>query len=360
MSDASQAPQETQQPQKQGKARIVFAVAAVGILIWVGYHWWHGRTFVETDDAQVEGHIVPIAAKVAGYVTKVNVDDNQAVDAKFQLVKIDDRDYAAHLAQANADLQTAIASAGGSKNSAGQAEAQVSFAQASAAAATAAVAQAEANAEHAHNDLVRTRSLATKGMASASALDAAEAGARAADSQLKTARDNANAAGQQIGVAGAGLKSAQSKVDAARAQRDLAAIQLEDTNVLAPNAGIASNKSVEVGQLVQPGQTLMYMVPLNDVWVVANLKETEVGNVRIGQPVDIEVDAYPGKTFHGKVDSFSPATGAKFALLPPDNASGNFTKVVQRVPVKVKLDQIDTKNTPLRPGMSVVTTIRVR
>jgi membrane fusion protein (multidrug efflux system) len=191
-------------------------------------------------------------------------------------------------------------------------------------------------------------------------LDAAEAASRAAEGQLKTVRDTARAAGQQIGVAGAGLKSAQAKVDSVRAQRDLALIQFNDTSVFAPVAGMTSKKSVEVGQLVQAGQTLMYIVPLNDVWVTANLKETEVGNVREGQPVEIEVDAYPGKHFTGKVDSFSPATGAKFALLPPDNASGNFTKVVQRVPVKVKLDAFDTKTTPLRPGMSVLATIRVR
>jgi membrane fusion protein (multidrug efflux system) len=352
MSDAPQA-------QKQTKARLVFALAAAGIVGWLGYHWWHGRTFVETDNAQVEGHIVPISAKVSGYVTKVNVDDNQSIDTKALLVKIDDRDYAARLAQAEADLNIAISNAGG-KNSAGQAEAQVSYAQASAAAAQAAVAQAEANAEHARNELVRTRSLAAKGMASASVLDAAEAASRAAEGQLKTVRDTARAAGQQIGVAGAGLKSAQAKVDSVRAQRDLALIQFNDTSVFAPVAGMTSKKSVEVGQLVQAGQTLMYIVPLNDVWVTANLKETEVGNVREGQPVEIEVDAYPGKHFTGKVASFSPATGAKFALLPPDNASGNFTKVVQRVPVKVKLDAFDTKTTPLRPGMSVLATIRVR
>jgi membrane fusion protein (multidrug efflux system) len=129
--------------------------------------------------------------------------------------------------------------------------------------------------------------------------------------------------------------------------------------VIAPANGLVSKKSVEVGQLVQAGQTLMYVVPMNDVWVVANLKETEVGNVRAGQSVSVEVDAYPGKKFSGKVDSFSAATGAKFALLPPDNASGNFTKVVQRVPVKVKLDEFDAKNTPLRPGMSVTASIKV-
>ncbi|WP_374356099.1 HlyD family secretion protein, partial [Chitinimonas sp.] len=257
MSDAAPA-------QKQNKARLVFALAAIGIAGWLGYHWWHGRTFVETDNAQVEGHIVPIAAKVSGYVAKVAVDDNQPVDNKALLVKLDDRDFAARLAQAEADLRIAISNAGG-KGSAGQAEAQVSYAQASAAAASAAVAQAEANAERARNELVRAKSLAAKGMTSASALDAAIAAERAAESQLRTVRDNAQAAGQQIGVAGAGLKSAQAKVDSVRAQRDLANIQFNDTNVLAPLAGMVSKKAVEPGQFVQPGQTLMYLVPINDV-----------------------------------------------------------------------------------------------
>ncbi|WP_374539306.1 HlyD family secretion protein [Chitinimonas taiwanensis] len=345
-------------PKKQHKARLVFALALAGIVGWVGYHWWHGHHFVETDNAQVEGHIVPIAAKVSGYVKAVKVGDNQPVALGGELVQIDERDYAARLAQAEADLQIALANAG-SRDGAGQAGAQLSYSQANAAAAQAAIAQAEANAERSRNDLARAKSLAAKGMTSAAALDAAEAAARAAESQLRTARDTATAAGKQIGVAGAGLKSAQAKVESVRAVRDLAAIQFADTHVTAPLAGVTSKKSVEVGQLVQAGQTLMYLVPLNDVWVTANLKETEVGRVQAGQQVEIEVDAYPGKTFTGKVESFSPATGAKFALLPPDNASGNFTKVVQRVPVKVKLDAFDRQHTPLRPGMSVLASIRL-
>ncbi|MGQ5521920.1 HlyD family secretion protein [Chitinimonas sp. PSY-7] len=349
---------DTAPAQKQNKARLVFALALLGVTGWVGYHWWHGRTFVETDNAQVEGHIVPIAAKVTGYVKSVSVTDNQEVAAGGELIKIDDRDYAARLSQAEADLQIAFSNAG-NRDGGGQAGAQLSYSQANAAAAQAAISLAEANAERARNDLMRAKSLAAKGMASAAALDAAEAASRAAESQLRTARDTATAAGKQIGVAGASLKSAQAKVESVRAQRDLAAIQFADTKVVAPITGMTSKKSVEAGQLVQAGQTLMYLVPLNDVWVTANLKETEVGRVQTGQPVNIEVDAYPGQTFTGKVDSFSPATGAKFALLPPDNASGNFTKVVQRVPVKVKLDAFDSKSTPLRPGMSVMASIRL-
>ncbi|MEH6458336.1 HlyD family secretion protein [Chitinimonas sp. JJ19] len=345
--------------QKQTKARLVLALAIAAIAGWVIYHWWHGRTYVETDNAQVEGHIVPIAARLSGYVQAVKVADNQPVSARSVLVKIDDRDYGARLAQAEADLKIAMAAAG-SKGSTGQAEAQIGYAQASAAAAQSTIALAAANAERAHNDLERTRSLAAKGMASSAQLDAALAAQRSAESQLKTARDTASAASQQVGVAGAGLKSAQAKVDSVRAQRDLAAIQFKDTEVLAPITGVVSKKSVEVGQLVQAGQTLMYVVPLSDIWVTANLKETEVGNVRAGQAVTVEVDAYPGKAFAGTVESFSSATGAKFSLLPPDNASGNFTKVVQRVPVKIRLAAFDHNATPLRPGMSVMASIRIR
>jgi membrane fusion protein (multidrug efflux system) len=345
-------------PGKATKARIVLVAAFLGIAGWVGYHAWHARHFVETDNAQVEGHIIPIAARVSGYVRALPVADNQLAPAGGVLVKIDDRDYLARFAQADADLRVAMAAAGG-HDGAGQMAAQVAYSQAVAAAAQASVAQAEANVERTRNDLERIRSLATRGMASAAQLDAAEAAARSAVSQLKTAQDTAKAAGQQVGVSSAGLKSAQAKVDSVRAQRELAAIQLADTQVTAPTAGLVSKRAVEIGQFVQPGQTLMYLVPTDDLWVVANLKETEVGRIRVGQQVALEVDAYPGRTFTGRVDSFSAATGSRFALLPPDNASGNFTKVVQRVPVKVRLDPFDARVTPLRPGMSVTASVRI-
>jgi membrane fusion protein (multidrug efflux system) len=149
------------------------------------------------------------------------------------------------------------------------------------------------------------------------------------------------------------VRGAQARVGAAQAARDQAALQLSYARIVAPEAGVVSRKSVEVGEYVQPGQPLMSVVPLSHVWVVANLKETELRGVRPGQPVDIEVDTYPGVHFHGTVESVSPATGARFSLLPPDNATGNFTKVVQRIPVRVRVDGSQDPARPLRPGMSV-------
>ncbi|MEO8411871.1 MAG: HlyD family secretion protein, partial [Propionivibrio sp.] len=160
------------------------------------------------------------------------------------------------------------------------------------------------------------------------------------------------ATGRQVGVSSAGLKSAQARVVAAEASLQLARNQLGDTRVMAPTTGIVSKKAVEPGQMIQAGQTLMYLVPIERLWVNANLKETELKQVRAGQEVEIDVDAYPDMKLKGRVDSFSPATGARFTLLPPDNSTGNFTKVVQRVPVKIVFDPLPADH-PLRPGMSV-------
>jgi len=253
------------------------------------------------------------------------------VKAGDTLVALDDRDYKARLAQAEADLAVALA---GVSNRArvGQAEAQV--------------AQMQANAEKAHADLERIKPLAEKDIVPKQALDAAEAAARAADAGLAAAQ--------------AALLGADARVAAARAARDQAALNLSYTRITAPSEGVVSKKSVEIGQLVQPGQPLMSEVPLSDVWVTANLKETQTANVTPGDPADFTVDAYPGRHVKGHVESLSPATGAKFSLLPPDNATGNFTKVVQRIPVRIRPDAQNDATHPLRPGMSVVVTITTK
>lgn len=355
----TETPAGTAAPAKQGKARLVLMIIAIGIAGGLGYRWWYGHHYVSTDNAQVEGRIVPIAARVAGYVRAVNVSDNELVRTDSELVKIDDRDYKAKLLQAEAELAIALANTGNKQgNDVGQAVAQINWAQANASAASATIKQAEANLQKARNDLERIKSLAAQAMASQQQLDAAETTVRTAEAQLKTSRDSASAAGEQVTVYSAALRSARSKVDAARAVRDLAAIQLADTGLKAPSNGLVSKKNVEVGQLVQPGQTLMSLVADDDIWVVANVKETDVGKVRNGAEAEIEVDAYPGVTFNGKVESISAATGAKFTLLPPDNATGNFTKVVQRIPVKIRLAKRDDAQHPLRPGMSVFATIK--
>src|SRR3989442_1464395 len=187
--------------------------------------------------------------------------------------------------------------------------------------------------------------MAQQDIVSKQQLDAAQAAAAAADAALAAAQ--------------AALAGADARVAAARAARDQAALNLSYTRISAPSSGVVSKKSVEVGQLVQPGQPLMSVVPLEDVWLTANLKETEIADVKPGEPVDFTVDAYPGAHFRGHVESVSPATGARFSLLPPDNATGNFTKVVQRVPVRIRPDNVDPAH-PLRPGMSVDVTIQTK
>jgi membrane fusion protein (multidrug efflux system) len=197
-------------------------------------------------------------------------------------------------------------------------------------------------------------------MVSPQALDAAEAASRAAQAQVKVSRETATSAGEQVTATSAGLRAALAKVDAARAMRDLAANQLADTRVLAPASGTIAAKNVEPNQLVQAGQPMLSVVPLEDIWITANMKETDLCALKPGAVAEIEVDAYPGLKLEGQVESLSPATGARFALLPPDNATGNFTKVVQRVPVRIRVKQAEDSQRTLRPGMSVYVIINTR
>src|SRR5881409_3704407 len=305
---------------------VLVALAALGARRWI-----FSLSHQSTDDAQVDGHIVPILPKVGGFVAEVRVDENQRVKGGDTLVVLDDRDYKVRLAQAEADLAAALATVS-NRSRVGQAEAQVE--------------QAQANASKAHADLERIKPLAEKDIVAPQQLDAAEAAARAADAALAAAQ--------------AALTGADARVAAARAARDQAALNLSYTRITAPSEGVVSKKSVEVGQLVQPGQPLMSLVPLGGVWVTANLKETQTADVSPGDPADFTVDAYPGRHFSGHVESLSPATGAKFSLLPPDNATGNFTKVVQRIPVRIRLDGKNDAAHPLRPGMSVNVTITTK
>jgi membrane fusion protein (multidrug efflux system) len=323
----------TEAPRPAGRRRTAFvimgvvlvALAALGVRRWI-----FSLSHQSTDDAQVDGHIVPILPKVGGFVTEIRVDENQRVRVGDTLVALDDRDYKVRLAQAEADLAVALAGVS-NRTRVGQAEAQVE--------------QAQANALKAHADLDRLRPLAEQDIVSKQQLDAAEAASRAADAALAAAE--------------AALVGADARVGAARAARDQAALNLSYTRLTAPASGVVSKKTVELGQLVQAGQPLMSVVPLEDVWITANLKETQIADVKPGEPVDFTVDAYPGLHFRGHVESLSPATGARFSLLPPDNATGNFTKVVQRVPVRIRPDKADPAR-PLRPGMSVVVTIQTK
>jgi membrane fusion protein, multidrug efflux system len=308
---------------------MIMGLVLAALIVFGARKWWFARSHVSTDNAQVDGHIIPVLPKVGGYVAAVRISENQPVKAGDTLVVLDDRDFRARLAQTEADLAALLATVS-SRTRVGQADA--------------AVAQAQANASKAIADLARIEPLASQNVVSQQQLDAARAAATAAAAQLASAQ--------------AALVGADARVAAARASRDQAALQLSYTRIIAPSAGVVSKKAVELGQLVQPGQPLMTVVPLDDVWVTANLKETETADVTPGDSAEITVDAYDGVKFRGHVESLAPATGAKFSLLPPDNATGNFTKVVQRIPVRIRLDSAADPAHPLRPGMSAVATIK--
>lgn len=330
----------------------LIAVVVLGALVWGVQKWMYARAHASTDDAQVEGHIIPVLSKVGGYVDAVTVQDNDSVKAGSTLVRIDDAEYKVKLAQADAELAAARAAAGTGQNT-GQAEAAVATAASQQAALDAQIAAARANEAKALSDLQRMKELASKQIVSQQQLDAAQAAASAATANLQAVEKQAAAGGSSVVNAQAGVRVAQARLEAAQATRENAALQLGYTTVTAPVSGVVSKKMVELGQLVQPGQQLMSVVADTGAWVTANFKETQLSDMHVGQKVEIDVDAYGGYEAEGVVQSLSPATGAKFALLPPDNATGNFTKVVQRVPVRIAITKDLGPGRPLRPGMSV-------
>jgi membrane fusion protein (multidrug efflux system) len=344
-----------QPPKSGGKRRVVLPIIIVLAALaafWGFKQWSFGRTHESTDDAAVDGHLVPVLAKVSGYVEAVTVSDNDHVNADSVLVRIDPSEYKVRLAQAEADLAAARASAGGGGAS-GQAQALVEQAAGQRASLDAQITAARANEAKAKADLARMEELVAKQIVSRQQLDAAKAAAEAASANVVALQKQTTAAGGTVAGAEAGVRLAAARVQGAQAARDNAALQLSYTKVPAPASGIVSRKQVEPGQLVQAGQPLLTIVTDTGVFVTANMKETQLGDIRVGQPVEIEVDAYGGAKAHGVVESLSAATGSKFALLPPDNATGNFTKVVQRVPVRIRVTQGLGPNEPLRPGMSV-------
>ena len=352
-SSATRAVEEAPPSRRRGIVLGIVAIVALAGLAWGTSKWLYGRSHESTDNAQVDGHLVPVLAKVSGYVTSVRVAENDHVAKDSTVVTIDVREFAVKLAQADADLAAARAAAGG-RGQEGQAEAAVQTATGQRAALDANIIAARANATKADADLARMRELVAKQVVSRQALDAAQAAADAASAQLAGAQRSAGAAGAGIVNAQAGVRLAEARLAAAAAARDNAALQLSYTHLVAPEAGIVSRKSVELGQLVQAGQPLLTVVSDTGVWVTANFKETQLNDLKVGQSAELEVDAYGGCQAKGVVESVSAATGAKFALLPPDNATGNFTKVVQRVPVRIKITEGCGTKHPLRPGMSVV------
>src|SRR5215217_6913064 len=335
---------------------IIVGVLALGLAIWGLNRYLYSRHHVSTDNAQVDGHITLISPRVGAFVSRILVDDNQHVAAGDTLVVLDDRDLKVRLDQTEAELHAAEAAVG-SRGRAGQARAEFQASRAEAAGVQATVAAAEADYKKAAADVERYRSLAAQKIIPAQQLDAAEAAASAAAANLESAGRQAAAAGSQVSASGAAVRSADARLAAAQASVDNAQLQLSYAYIAAPVAGIVARRNAEVGALVQVGQTLMSIVPDENVWVTANLKETQLTHIRVGDRAEFTVDAYPDREFEGRVESLSPATGARFALLPPDNATGNFTKVVQRVPVRIAVDQPAGTPVPLRPGMSVDITI---
>jgi membrane fusion protein (multidrug efflux system) len=335
---------------------IIAGLLLLTLATWGVRRYLYSRNHVSTDNAQVDGHITAIAPRIAGFIDRVLVEENQQVKAGDTLVVLDQRDLKVRLDQAEADLRTAQA-ATGSRGAAGQAVAQLQATRAEAASATATVAAAEARFRQASADLERYRGLAAAKIVSAQQLDAAQAARDAAEADLQAAQKQAAAAGSQVSASGAAVRGADARLAAAEASVENARLQLGYATLLAPNDGVVAKRNAEPGALVQVGQNLLSLVPEKEVWVTANLKETQLADVDVGDPAEFTVDAYHGRTFHGKVESLSPATGARFALLPPDNATGNFTKVVQRVPVRIAVDTDADPQHPLRPGMSVDVTI---
>ena len=343
---------ESPRPRRRRIPLLIVGVLVLALAAWALQRYLYSRHHVTTDNAQVDGHITVIAPRISAFVSKVLVDDNQHVNGGDTLVVLDDRDLQVRLEQAEAQLRDAQTAVGG-RGRAGQAEAQLQATRAQAASAQATVTAAESEYKKAAADLERYRGLANQKIISAQQLDAAQAAFDAAAANLEAVRRQASAAGSQVSASGAAVRGADARLAAAQASVDNARLQLSYAVLTAPVPGVVAKRTAETGALVQPGQSLMSIVPDHDVWVTANLKETQLAKVRVGDPVEFEVDAYPGRKYSGKVESLSPATGARFSLLPPDNATGNFTKVVQRVPVKIAVEQPSDTTPPLRPGMSV-------
>jgi membrane fusion protein (multidrug efflux system) len=384
---------------------VVFLVAIVALLL-IGWFWWESRHWEDTDDAQIDGHIYPVSARVSGQVVKVNFDDGQFVHKGDILVIIDPTDYQVALQRARADYEDAQAQAqaaayGVPISSVGStsqirsasadmvsARAGVAAAQKQVEAAQAQVVQAQADAQKANNDLERYRQLLGKREISQQQFDQATAAAAAANATVSSRQasvlaaqaqvnqaearieqanaelKNAQASPQQVSATKAKALSADAQAQRSKASVDQAQLNLQYTTIVAPVDGIVGKRSVQVGSNVSVNQDLLAVVPLREIWVTANFKETQLEHMQPGQAVKIKVDTYGGRKWDGHVTSIGGATGAKYSLLPPENATGNYVKVVQRIPVRVDFDGSDkpdfNKDGKLRPGMSVTPEVKVR
>lgn len=319
-----------------------------------GFYWFTtGRYIESTDNAYVEADIAVIAPRVPGYIREVRVDDNQPVAKGDALVTLEDADYRARLAQAEAQLAAG-------RSAIGTAEAQTSGRAQAIREAEAALTAAEAEARRAETDRARLQQLLKDGFVSRQRYDVAVA--EAASRRAAVAQARASAAAARAGVTGATTErsTAVASSRAAAAQVEAARYDLENTVIRAPIAGVVGNRSARVGQYVRAGQQLVVIVPILQVYVIANFKETQVARMVPGQPVTLAVDAYPDREVRGHIASLSPAAGSRFSILPPENATGNFTKIVQRVPIKILIDRPLPAGMRLVPGMSVEASVDIR
>lgn len=316
------------QPNKKKMVGLLLCLAAV-VVGAGGWAWARSSGEVSTDNAYIRGDVTSLAPRVAGYVTAVEVEDNQAVRAGDVLFRIDDRDYRARLAQAVANVEAAQA-----RVTNVDAEIQLQYALIRQAEAQRRSAMAELNLATKASD--RRHELIHSSAVSQAQVDESDAALSSAQASVSAASATVAAQKQRVAVLAAQREAAVAAVAQARAARDLAQIDLDNTVVRAPVDGVVGNRQVRIGRLVTPGVSLLDLVPVNDVWVVANFKETKIEHIRPGQRVHITIDGYPNETFEGVVDSFAPGSGSSFSLLPTDNATGNFVRVVQRVPVKIR------------------------
>ncbi|MBD8662069.1 HlyD family secretion protein [Rhizobium sp. CFBP 8752] len=344
-------------PAKKGKRGLILPIIVLALLAgggWYGYQWWTtGRFMVSTDDAYLEGDIATISPKVTAFVSKVNVAANQQVKAGDVLATLDNGDYQNALDQANAAIETG-------KLSLTRIDAQVEGAQATLAQAQASKVALQAAVRGAEITLKRQTELAAKSVGTTAdldsatiALDQAKANLVGGDASIKSAEAN-------ITILEAQRKEAEGQVRTLELQRDKAARDLSFTVLKAPYDGIVGNRSVQEGDLVSPGQRLMALVPTRQLYIDANFKETQIQHLEIGSKVEVHVDAYSEEPIIGTVESLAPASGSVFSLLPPENATGNFTKIIQRVPVRIALPQDALDSGRLRAGLSVVVDVDIR
>jgi len=337
-------------PERKRKIRIVLIIAGLLVLLigigWFAYYQIVGKYHEETDDAYLQADAVTIAPKIGGYVEEVLVKDNQDVAAGQPLVRIDPRDYRAQTEQYQSQIESAHANAD-------VVRAQIAEQESAIAQARAQLAAAQVSATFAANEVKRYAPLVEIGAENAETLSARRNQAAQSAQQAAAQRAALANAEKRVGTLRAQVRQAEAQAGSAEAQLKTASVNLQSTTLTASIAGRIGDQTVRVGQFVQPGTRLMTLVPVGSLYITANFKETQIGRMRVGQPAHIKVDAMPGMELNGRVESVAPGTGAQFSLLPPQNATGNFTKIVQRIPVRVSVEATPETRQLLLPGLSV-------